>query len=368
MGCRLYFAVKLNKKETRMNLQEWLNNFTAKHNLIYGFTNSEPLDLPEKNHCNTPYVSNDIRKRTDPAAELPSVKTIIVVGMPYALDFPNKEVSRNDEGKLSVLARGPDYHKSLKSVLKTLIEELSSQISFQYKILVDSGTLDERALAVRAGLGFFGRHGMVISRKFGSRFYIGCLLTDIPYTFSIKPRPKSGCPPICSRCVGACPTKALSLHNVNEAISDEYTPHACGYGLFDVSKCISHLTQSKALDAEDMALMGVHLYGCDLCQAACPFNKTTLPNLCDNTPAPTISPEDWLEEGAVLYEKYGRTTMLWKGGDILRRNALVVMANLDADKAKKAGRLALAERYIHHPDEMVSNAAVYACKKLGRVR
>jgi len=349
-----------------MNLKEWMNSFAEKHNLIYGITNAEPLDLSGSNHCCTPYVSRDIRKRTEPSAILPSAETIIVVGMPYGIDFPSKKASKNDKGQLSVLARGPDYHNSLKSTLKILAEELSAQFSFQHKILADSGTLDERVLAVRAGLGFFGRHGMVISRKFGSRFYIGCLLTDIPFTFDIKPPPKSGCPPICNRCVGACPTKALSHHNVCKILPDGHNPHSSGYGLFNVSKCISHLTQSKTLNADELALMGSHLYGCDLCQAACPFNNIPLPETSaeDNWLEPAIDPEHWLTDDVTLSEKYGHTTMLWKGSDILRRNALAAMANLDADKTKRAKRLALAESFTQYPNEMVSEAAIYACEKL----
>jgi len=225
-------------------------------------------------------------------------------------------------GILSVLGVAGDYHIVVKTLLKKLVAELQLHTNFMYKILVDSPTLDERALAVRAGLGFIGLNGLVISREYGSRFNIGVLLTDLPLaqpsaassskeglTYPApcfeKERPErpavhthaNACPPNCQNCITACPSRALSK-----------------LGGLDAARCISYLTQKDNLTPEEAALMSGHLYGCDICQNVCPMNR----------PQPTLwaNPQDWLSMSDAEFAKaYGHTAMLWRGVALLRRNA-----------------------------------------------
>jgi len=257
----------------------------------------------------TPFVSSNPDKRTNPAAVLPMVQSIVAIAVPHDATVPPQNEAI-EIAELSTLGANPDYHPRVKSHLKSLAARLQQTIQqpFAYKMLVDSPTLDERAFAHRAGLGFFGKHGLLISPKFGTRFNIGLMLTDIPLSeleTIIPPAQKdnAACPPSCNRCIAACPNGAL-------------TP---GKPL-NVHKCISYLTQKKELTAEEELLLHNQLYGCDICQNACPFNEPR--------PKTYINPHDWLNmTDCDFKEKYGHTSMLWQGAEILRRNAKIVCDN-----------------------------------------
>ena len=312
-----------------------IKNFVKRENCIIGVCDAAPLTIDVTGF--TPFVSRDSLKRTDPAANLPGAKSIIVAGVPYV----NKNFPPVPEGAgiLSVLGVAGDYHIVVKTLLKKLVAELQLHTNFMYKILVDSPTLDERALAVRAGLGFIGRSGLVISPEYGSRFNIGLLLTDIDMPSSpvnikalsearqstepgllrsYNPRndgeggygaahnklPVATCSPDCSSCISACPTRALS--------------ESVGY---DVTRCISYLTQKDNLTPDESTLIGRHLYGCDICQDACPHNI--------QQPTAWANPKDWLSMNDDDFANtYGRTAMLWRGTALLRRNAKAVIDNV----------------------------------------
>jgi len=239
---------------------------------------------------------------------MPDAKSIIVMGVPNKLiAFPPMP---KGAGVISAYGIADDYHTIIKALLKKLATEMQQHTDFKYKIYVDSPNLDERALAVKAGLGFLGRNGLVIS-KYGSRFNIGLLLTDIPIE-RLSPhlgremktiQSDSGCPPSCRKCIDACPGDALSIMDgINSA------------------RCISYLTQKDGLTPEEAAQIGYHLYGCDICQDVCPLNQ----------PQPTAwaVPEDWISmTDEAFANTYGHTAMLWRGAALLRRNAKIVMAN-----------------------------------------
>jgi len=242
-----------------------------------------------------PFVSSDIEKRTNPAANLPGAKSIIVIGVPYELqNFPPMP---EGAGFISVLGTANDYHNIVRGKLKRLAELMPGG---KHKILVDSGTLDERALAVKAGLGYIGLSGLVISKEYGSRFNIGVMLTTLELPASKSSKPEN-CPPDCRKCIDACPTKALHP--------------------FDATRCISYLTQKDELTLEEAALIGRHMYGCDICQDACPKNHPQNPGWA--------MPKVWLSmTNAEFAEAYGHTAMLWRGANLLRRNAKIVERNL----------------------------------------
>jgi len=256
----------------------------------------------------TPFVSPDIAKRTNPAAILPAVQSIVAVAVPHSMSALQSHTAGTAE--LSSLGTNTDYHPIVKNYLKDLAAFLQKTIGqpFAYKILVDSPTLDERAFAHRAGLGFFGKHGLLISLKFGTRFNIGLMLTDIPLNklekiISPVAEESASCPPNCNRCISACPNSALSLGKP-----------------LNIHKCISYLTQKKELTTEESPLLHNQLYGCDICQDACPFNKPRSKAY--------INPQDWLNKtDAEFKAQYGHTSMLWQGTEILRRNASIVCGN-----------------------------------------
>jgi epoxyqueuosine reductase QueG len=266
-----------------------------------------------------PFVSSDLKKRTEPQESLRGVESIVVIGVaptlrPADAEPPNPVIpnpspspvipglTRNPlpVAQLSSLGVNDDYHPRVKNLLRELVNELKKHSEFSYKILVDSPTLDERALAERAGIGFFGRNGLIISEKFGSRFNIGCLLTNLclPKNFSEK-KSVSECPSNCNLCIDACPTGALGGKNLNAA------------------RCISYLTQKEELSPEEEKMLSGQLYGCDICQESCPFNK--------KKEATQIDPREWIEMSDEDFQKkYGHTAMLWRGTKILKRNAEMI--------------------------------------------
>ena len=301
---------------------------------VFGVCDPSPL-APGDAYVATPFVSRDMRKRIDPAAVLAGVRSVIVVAVGDAGKKFNhdkhenhtKEHEKNPaiscltHAELSSLGTNADYHPIVRAHLTDLAEQLEkSHSAFNHKILVDSGTLDERAFAVRAGIGFIGRHGLVISPAFGTRFNIGLLLTTLPMDFArtVIPAPQTeaarsspypasaknsaahpGCAVGCYRCIQSCPTGALQ----------ENQP-------LNFARCLSYLTQKKELTAEEEILLakGNQLYGCDICQNVCPHNAPWEKIL--------INPQAWLHKtDADFKNEYGHTAMLWQGAELLRRNA-----------------------------------------------
>ena len=281
-----------------------VEQFAKLHNITTGVCDAAPIDAGRLASPFVPFVTEDLRKRTVPEMILPKAGSIVVIGVPYPETKIKEPCAGSAQGVLSSLALHEDYHIRVKSLLRKLADEMKLWYgSFRYKILADSPTLEERILAYRAGIGFFGRNGLIISQKFGSRFNIGCMLTDIPKISFINETTLPECPPNCRKCTDACPTNAL-----------------CGEYL-DARKCISYLTQKDILSPEEESLMGKHLYGCDICMDACPFNS----------PQPVIyaNPEEWINMSDEDFKReYGKTAMMWRGADILRRNARVVLSNI----------------------------------------
>jgi epoxyqueuosine reductase len=303
-----------------------INKFISDSGGIVGVCNAGRLD-DSRYRTFTPFVNADIEKRVNPSAILPGASSVIVTGFGHAALAETTAASTTASPALSSLGVNEDYHKKIKSILRTLVTLLLERTAFNYKILVDSGTLDERALAVRAGLGFFGRNGLVISKAFGSFFNIGLVLTDIPVETLLGYESVSvndallgngsssvldahSCPPNCRRCVDACPGSAIP---------------ADGSSKIDVTRCVSYLTQKDGdLTEAEAQLIGNQLYGCDICRNVCPFNAGVR-----RIPAPEIDTSEWLVMAdAELTGRFNSTAMAWKGAGILKRNARAVMNNI----------------------------------------
>jgi len=275
-------------------------------NYTIGICDASPLDATylQKSPF-VPFVRLDINKRTVPSEILPGAQSIIVIGVSNIQVVSDTNHLKPEKlAQLSSLGTNPDYHTVVKNLLTQLAAELSRYTTFRHKILVDSPTLDERAFALRAGIGFYGRNGLIISPKFGTKFNIGLLLTDIP--LAPTPEQQGKCPLSCRACIDACPNNALQPD----------TP-------LNAAKCISYLTQKRDLSCEEKVMLHNQLYGCDICQDVCPFNN-------DFPQAKTyINPQEWLTmTDAEFAKKYGHTAMLWQGAEFLRRNARAVAANL----------------------------------------
>lgn len=231
----------------------------------------------------------------------PGAKTILVGAFPYyAGDTP---------GNLSLYCRGEDYHLVLGRRLQTVVDGLAQQHPDHHFIPgADNNPVPELAAAELAGVGWRGRHGLRIVPPYGSYVFLGTILTDLDLS-QTGPSPGTLCGAHCRACQKACPTGAL-------------TDTGC-----DLSKCLSELTQKKGdlpPEAADQITHSPTVWGCDLCQRACPHNKqaalTPLPEFREDLlPSLTLADLDGLSNKA-FRRQYAARAFSWRGIAPLKRN------------------------------------------------
>ncbi len=195
----------------------------------------------------------DYKKRVTPQQLLPEAKSIIVIAINYYREVPPTPPT---EGRIARYAYGRDYHKVLKKILKQLnvfIKNLDPQC--QTHLCVDSSPILEKAYAVKAGLGFIGKNTTLITKEFGSFVLLGEILTTLKLEYD---QPTDGTCGTCTRCLDACPTRAITAP-----------------GQLDARRCISYLTieHKGEIPQEFHKPMGNLILGCDICQEVCPYNK-----------------------------------------------------------------------------------------------
>ena len=285
-----------------------------------GFTTADDFDYLEKSlrlaveeGRNSGFEHKNIEERIKPKLSLASAKTIISIAVAYPHKLKQQpQKTAYKRGKFTPNSWGLDYHYVLKDKLDRLakgIEELTAD--FEYKGMVDTGALVDTAVARRAGIGFIGKNGLVISKEFGSYMFLGELITNL----DIEPdQPVDYDCGDCNRCVTACPTSCL-----------------IGDGTMNAKRCLSFQTQDKGvMDLEFRKKIKTVIYGCDICQICCPYNKGL-----DNPLATEIDPElahpellPFLElSNGQFNEKFGHIAGSWRGKNILQRNAIIALAN-----------------------------------------
>jgi epoxyqueuosine reductase len=194
-------------------------------------------------------------------------------------------------GYVSRYTLGRDYHKLMRQRLQKLAERIGEQIGdFAHRAYVDSAPVLEKALARNAGLGWIGKHTVLIHRRAGSYFFLGELYTDLPLPVDTPATEHCGS---CRRCIDICPTQAI----------------VAPYRL-DARRCISYLTieLKGSIPEEFRKPMGNRIFGCDDCQLICPWNK-----FAQATAEPDFAPRHQLD-GARLTELFG-----WSQDEFLRR-------------------------------------------------
>lgn len=199
-------------------------------------------------HGDMLWMERHLPARLDPQRVLPGVRCVIMLTYEYA-----RQDARRASGAFARYAQGEDYHKILADKLADLDETLSFY-GGQQRCFCDSGPVSERFFAVQAGLGWIGRHGLLVRPRGGSFCFLSCILTtlDLPIDTPMPPRCGS-----CHRCEQACPTGAISG------------------GVCDARKCLSYWTieAKENIPAQIQAAQGMRLYGCDACQEVCPWNS-----------------------------------------------------------------------------------------------
>ncbi|MGI6113267.1 MAG: tRNA epoxyqueuosine(34) reductase QueG [Mahellales bacterium] len=263
----------------------------------------------------TPFEHRDIDLRCYPERLMANVRSIIVVAKGYNVPSSKRPsgAPHHPTGRFSKISRGRDYHLVMKGKVELMIEKLLGYITFDYKYYVDTGPLPEKELARKAGIGWFGKNNLIINEKLGSFMVLGHILTDLPLRADKAAVNRCG---NCDRCIRACPTGAIvSPHTVN------------------CSKCLAYLTQAKDnIPPELLDKFGNLLYGCDLCQDACPYNKKAWKNSDRDFMADewTLDPE--LEAILNLTDKefkevFGHKACGWRGINTLKRNAIIALGN-----------------------------------------
>jgi epoxyqueuosine reductase len=272
-----------------------------------------------------------------PEALVPGARTVVSAALCYYAPGPPPAPG---QGRLPRYAWWDAY-----AALREKLDELGRRLGGAYRVLVDANQHVDREGAVRSGVGFYGKNTMVITRKHGSWVVLGTLVTDVE--LEQTPRLNLDCGS-CTLCIEACPTGAL----------DEP-------GTVDSTKCLSYWTQAgNAVPEQYRDELGDQVYGCDICQDVCPWNRGVERRRADHPlpegAEPTVSLVEWLEaDGSELVERYERLYVPKKDPRYLRRNALVALGNTGGPEHREA-----AERFLDDPDELLRDSAEWSLERL----
>jgi epoxyqueuosine reductase len=211
-------------------------------------------------HGEMEYMARHGALRARPAELKPGTLRVISCRMNYLNDSPQELQEDPETANIARYARGRDYHKVLRDRLQKLCDRIAQEVGeFGYRVFTDSAPVMEVELASRAGIGWRGKHTLLLSRDAGSWFFLGEIYCDIPLPLD---EPTSNACGTCQRCIDVCPTQAI-----------------VGPYQLDARRCISYLTieHKSAIPEELRPLIGNRVYGCDDCQAVCPWNRFAQP-------------------------------------------------------------------------------------------
>lgn len=271
--------------------------------------------LAEGRHGDMEWMARDAERRSDPQALWPQARTIVCLGVNYGpVCDPRTVHAEPDRGAISVYARGRDYHDVLKKLLKAFARWLAESHDCGVKVFVDTAPIMEKPLAMRAGLGWIGKHTNLVSRRFGSWLFLGEVFTTLELPADAPEVDHCGS---CDACVHACPTDALA------------EPYR-----LEPRRCISYLTiEHKGDISPDLSgAFANRIYGCDDCLAACPWNKFATPTRHiefhprADLAAPNLADLGTLDEAA-FRTKFSRTAIKRIGWERIMRNLRIAMGN-----------------------------------------
>ena len=271
-----------------------------------------------------------------PELLLPGARSVVSAALCYWLPESPLEVG---EGRLARYTWSDAYAE-----LREQLDALGRRLGGAYRVLVDANQHVDREAAARSGVGFYGKNTMLITRRHGSWVVLGTLVTDV----ELEPTPRldADCGS-CRLCIDACPTGAL----------DEP-------GTLDATKCLSYWTQAPAAIPEPYrAALGAQVYGCDICQDVCPWNRGAekrRSGLAENAGG-HINLIAWLEDdGRAVVDRFDRLYVPRNDPRWLQRNALVALGNTGS-----AEHIPVLERFAAGEDELLAEHASWA---LARVR
>jgi epoxyqueuosine reductase len=295
------------------------------------------------------YLERQKAGRMDPRSVLPNARSVVVCAINYNTARPLTRLDRM-RAWVSRYAWGKDYHESLLEKLRELAAWIEETTDGRTRAYVDTGPLLERVFAKYAGVGWFGKNTCILNEKAGSWLFLGCILTDAELPFDGIAPDRCG---TCTRCIDACPTNAIVQPYV-----------------LDSRKCISYTTIELrgAIPEEEREGIGHHLFGCDICQDVCPWNRKA-PVVAEDSP---FQPKDGLYWPALdrLLELDGEgwrslirgTAMKRAKVKGLLRNLMVVVGNSGVREF-----LPKLERFLSHENEHVRAHARWAVERLRKM-
>lgn len=293
-ACGFARARKLHEEESRF--EQWLKE--GRHGTMY-------------------WMENHFEKRLDPTLLVPGAKTVISVLMSYNQPEVFNEIdSKPDKPKISKYALGEDYHHVMKEKLFELFE-YTKEINggLEGRVFVDSAPVMDKAWAKLTGVGWIGKNSNLLNKKLGSFFFIGEMIIDAEFAYDNITTDHCGS---CTRCIEACPTDAI------------YEPYKV-----DGSKCISYFTieLKDTIPEEYHSSIGSWMYGCDICQDVCPWNrkaeKGSNSRLFANNDLINKDIDFWEELDIMQYKELFRKSAVKRAKfDGLSRNITIVKSNI----------------------------------------
>jgi epoxyqueuosine reductase len=297
-------------------------------------------------HGDMDWLADTTERRSSPTALWEDARSVIMLGVNYGPDRDPLEIlSHKDRGAISVYARNRDYHDVIKGRLKE-IAGLIRRRGPEAKVFVDTAPVMEKPLAEAAGLGWQGKHTVLVSKQFGSWLFLGAIFTSAELPVDAPHEESCGS---CTRCLDICPTQAFPA------------PFQ-----LDARRCLSYLNieHRGPIPLEFRAAMGNRIYGCDDCLAVCPWNKFASAArdiklmARDDLNAPSLADLAALDDAGFR--------ALFAGSPIKRigharflRNVLIAIGNSD-----EPALAPLAEVRLSDPDPLVRGAAVWAVRRL----
>lgn len=302
-------------------------------------------------HGDMDWMAETAERRASPNGMWPAAKSVILLGINYGPETdPLAILGEKSLGSISVYARNRGYHEIIKGKLKEIAGLLARRTAAEVKVFVDTAPLMEKPLAEAAGLGWQGKHSVLVSREFGSWLFLGAILTSADLPADAPHAESCGS---CTRCLDICPTNAFPA------------PFQ-----LDARRCLAYLTveHKGPIPVEFRAPMGNRIYGCDDCLAVCPWNKFASISREARLRARPELERPALAELVQLDD--ARFRALFAGSPIKRiglarflRNVLIAIGNSD-----DATLIPLVEARLDAEDALVRGAAVWALRRLAPAR
>jgi len=204
------------------------------------------------------YLEKNFDKRLDPTKLVPGAKSVISLSYNY---YPSTKLRESNNFIISKYAYGKDYHYVIKKKLKEFLLKIKEKYGdFEGRVFVDSAPVHERAWAKLSGLGWIGKNSLLINKRMGSYFFLAEIICDLKLDYDNEVSDHCG---KCTKCIDACPTDAIREAQV-----------------IDANKCISYLTieNKENIPAEFNKQLNDFIFGCDICQDVCPWNRFSQPH------------------------------------------------------------------------------------------